>query len=642
MLFGGVTNFATTGFSLWKKTEERITEHSNSLKHRNCMIKLKNHSKVNCRIDQQLVNQINNERLYWINVLKRVVAVVKSLASRGLPFRGHDSKIGSPHNGNFLMALELIAEFDSFLATHLSKHGNPGKGKTSYISYQTYEQFICIMAEEVQKTIIQEIQIARYYSISVDSTPDISHTDQLSFIVRYVNEDGQPIERFLCFIEDVGHKSEQIATAVFSIFDKYDLNLKHLRGQSYDNASNMAGIYSGLQARIKMSSPHAQFVPCSAHSLNLVGTNAASCCQNAIYFFDLLQKLYVFFSSSTHRWKILNSNVKSLSETRWSARDDACKALNKNRELIINALEKIEQDVTERPATRCEAKGIIKKINTLEMSFLSLFWGDILCRFNNCSKKLQSVEINLGTVIDIYQSLITYVNDLRTDEEYIHYLNIAISISSENVMNTVNKRIKKRKTFSDENVDYDASNNDINFKISTYFVILDRLKNELEKRKIAYDQLFEKYSFFFQFEKLSNIEIREQAKRLQDIFVDDLGSSFPNECVHFKSHMKNLEIDEKPKNIQQMLVFIKNNDFSEMYPYVVIALRMFLCTPCSNCSTERSFSALKRVKSYLRSNIKEEKLNALAILNIENDITKKLNYNNVINIFAAKQARKKC
>jgi hypothetical protein len=33
-------------------------------------------------------------------------------------------------------------------------------------------------------------------------------------------------------------------------------------------------------------------------------------------------------------------NVKSLSETRWSARDDACKALNKNREFIINALEK--------------------------------------------------------------------------------------------------------------------------------------------------------------------------------------------------------------------------------------------------------------------------------------------------------------
>jgi hypothetical protein len=121
------------------------------------------------------------------------------------------------------------------------------------------------MAEESQKTIIEEIKIARYYSISDDSTPDIAHTDQLSFIVQYVKEDGQLIERFLCFIEDVGHKSEQIVTAVFLIFDKYKLDLKHLRGESYDNASNMAGIYNGLQARIKKSSQHAQFVPCSAH-----------------------------------------------------------------------------------------------------------------------------------------------------------------------------------------------------------------------------------------------------------------------------------------------------------------------------------------------------------------------------------------
>lgn len=45
-------------------------------------------------------------------------------------------------------------------------------------------------------------------------------------------------------------------------------------------------------------------------------------------------------------------------------------------------------------------------------------------------------EINLGTVIDIYQSLIIYVNDLRIDEEYMHYSNITISISSENFMNT--------------------------------------------------------------------------------------------------------------------------------------------------------------------------------------------------------------
>jgi len=75
--------------------------------------------------------------------------------------------------------------------------------------------------------------------------------------------------------------------------------------------------------------------------------NSVSCCTEAVYFFDLLQNIYNFFSVSTHRWKILNASVKSLSETRWSARDDACKSLNENWSSIINALNIIDLDEKE-------------------------------------------------------------------------------------------------------------------------------------------------------------------------------------------------------------------------------------------------------------------------------------------------------
>ena len=36
------------------------------------------------------------------------------------------------------------------------------------------------------EVIIEEVQQAKYLSISVDSTPDITHTDQLSITIRYV------------------------------------------------------------------------------------------------------------------------------------------------------------------------------------------------------------------------------------------------------------------------------------------------------------------------------------------------------------------------------------------------------------------------------------------------------------------------
>lgn len=351
-------------------------------------------------INQQWIQQIENERTYWINVLKRVVAVVKSLSCRGLAFRGHDSNIGSPHNGNFLMGLELISEFDPFLSAHLKKYGGSGKGNVSYISYHTYEQFIIIMSKKVKNIIIKEIKNAKYFSISVDSTPDIGHIDQLSLIIRYVDDNRQPVERFLCFLDNVGHKAEQMAEAVLSTIENLNLNICNLRGQSYDNASNMSGIYSGLQAKIKTISPLAQFVPCSAHSLNLVGTNAASSCKNAVMFFDLLHKIYTFFSASTYRWDILKSSVKNLSDTRWSARDDACKSLNNNWKLIINALENLKNDKLQKPATRCEASGILQQLMSLEIAFMSLLWGDLLERFNLCSKKLQSVDMDLIKVAE--------------------------------------------------------------------------------------------------------------------------------------------------------------------------------------------------------------------------------------------------
>ncbi|XP_060852987.1 zinc finger MYM-type protein 1-like isoform X2 [Rhopalosiphum padi] len=623
-------------FSNWKRAEELISQHENSLKHRSNILAMKNRGQTHQRIDQQIIQQIENERMYWINVLKRVVAIVKTLASRGLAFRGHTSKIGCPRNGNFMMALELLAEFDPFISNHISKNGNPGKGHTSYLSYYIYEQFILLMSKKVENTIIQDVNTSRYFSISVDSTPDITHTDQLSLVVRFVDESGNVFERFLCFMNNVGHKSEDMAEAVITILNKYNLNLNYLRGQSYDNASNMSGSYSGLQARIKLINPLAKFVPCSAHSLNLVGQNAASCCNEAIHFFNFLQNLYTFFSASTYRWQILNSSIKRLSDTRWSARDDACYSLNKNWSSIENALIKIGENEKEKPAIRCEANGILKILKSLETFFLSIFWGDILHRFNTVSKKLQSVNIDLSVVVELYQSLINYVGDIRTDKDYENFKRNAIEKCGIMNFRNTEKRQKKIKKFSD-----DSSMESIvtNFKINTYFVILDQLKSELLRRKIAYNNLLKNYYFFFKITKMTAADIRVSAELLRNEYNTDLGTSFPNECIHFSSYLKT--ISNLPQSIQDMLVFIRKNNLKDIFPYIDIALRMLLCTPVSNCSTERSFSALKRIKSYLRSNIGEERLTALAIMNIESDVTTAISYDDIIQEFAQDHARRK-
>jgi hypothetical protein len=96
------------------------------------------------------------------------------------------------------------------------------------------------------------------------------------------------------------------------------------------NGSNMKGEENGVQRRIMDVNLRAFFVPCIAHSLNLVINYAAKRYLKAAAFFDPVQRVYVYFSASTHRWEFLmchvsSVTVKPLCETRWKSRIDALK-----------------------------------------------------------------------------------------------------------------------------------------------------------------------------------------------------------------------------------------------------------------------------------------------------------------------------
>ena len=79
------------------------------------------------------------------------------------------------------------------------------------------------------------------------------------------------------------------------------------------------------------------------------------------------------------------------------------------------------------------------------------------------------------------------------------------------------------------------------------------------------------------------------------------------------------------------------------YPNVNIALRIFMSIPATNCSGQRSFSTLNRLKSYLylRASMGQDRLNALALLSIEAQLDQEINYDDIIDVFARTKARKK-
>jgi hypothetical protein len=90
-----------------------------------------------------------------------------------------------------------------------------------------------------------------------------------------------------------------------------------------------------------------------------------------------------------------------------------------------------------------------------------------------------------------------------------------------------------------------------------------------------------------------------------------------------------------------MLQFIREHNFTSVYPYAGVALRILLCTPSTNYSAERSFPTLKRIKNYFRSKMAQDRCLALVVSTIETEIITLLYFEKIINDFASSESRKK-
>ena len=87
---------------------------------------------------------------------------------------------------------------------------------------------------------------AKYFSVFVDSIPDITHADRLTRSLRYVLP-SEHVKRYLTVLNILDHTGKELAESFLGFLNAHDIAIADCRGPSYDNASNMSGKYSGMQ-----------------------------------------------------------------------------------------------------------------------------------------------------------------------------------------------------------------------------------------------------------------------------------------------------------------------------------------------------------------------------------------------------------
>lgn len=66
-------------------------------------------------VDKHLQKQINDEKMRWVSIMKRLIKIVLFLSGHNLSFRGSSDKLNTSNNDNFLGLVELLGKFDSVI-----------------------------------------------------------------------------------------------------------------------------------------------------------------------------------------------------------------------------------------------------------------------------------------------------------------------------------------------------------------------------------------------------------------------------------------------------------------------------------------------------------------------------------------------
>lgn len=431
--------------------------------------------------------------------LKSIIDTIIFCGRQELPLRG-TSDSGDLQNGGF----EPVVNDGNFRAllrmriscgdTNLKEHVENGPLNAKYLSPEIQNNIIKICGNIIQDDLVKKINDAKCFAVLVDSTTDISVTEQVSLCVRYVTQ-GENYsfslrEDFLEFFPIKTATGRNLGNNILNALSSLGVNCSNLCGQGYDGASSMSGCFNGAQAVIKETNPAALYVHCSSHSLNLALMHASnvSAIRNCL---GTVKSVIKFLKNSAKRMDIFRgkvkehlpnvqwNNLKPMCETRWVENHEALIRFAESYIAIFETLEELEFDSDSNVSSTASQ---LSKSMTGSSFIISLVTASHIFIYTlTLCKSLQDPNCDLSEALDLVDNIVKTIKKIRNE---INSEFGKIFIKANSLLNLIGESIKMPRVAFRQKHRINCSSRDPEeyFRISIAIPFLDDFLSQMKLR----------------------------------------------------------------------------------------------------------------------------------------------------------------
>ena len=127
----------------------------------------------------------------------------------------------------------------------------------------------------MEESLLKRLHKTPFFSIMADACTDVTTIEELTICCRWV-ESGVPEVHFIEILPLKKADAENIYSVSVECCREKNIQLGRLIGMGFDRAATFSGDKAGVQRRLKALAPHALFVHCRWHVLQLASVQAAN------------------------------------------------------------------------------------------------------------------------------------------------------------------------------------------------------------------------------------------------------------------------------------------------------------------------------------------------------------------------------